>query len=186
MSTHNICFRWEIRRIWAFFRWKKRLICCYAWMQSSFIPTTKTLIRLCRCVGWFEPSLGARRKVRFFTMRLIYDFIQLLNTITCSLYWLSSGILYTVTSVSAMSLLASDKISFSTKNWWYCSCTCLGRWKDGQKTRSYLSIHLSVCLSVHPSININFVTILGLKSFLRFQLLLQSPYLAYIYFVDIH
>ena len=30
MSTHNICFRWEIRKISAFFGWKKRLICCYA------------------------------------------------------------------------------------------------------------------------------------------------------------
>ena len=29
MSTHNICFCWEIRKISAFFGWKKRLICCY-------------------------------------------------------------------------------------------------------------------------------------------------------------
>ena len=29
MSTHNICFCWEIRKISAFFRWKKHLICCY-------------------------------------------------------------------------------------------------------------------------------------------------------------
>ena len=28
MSTHNICFCWEIRKISAFFRWKKCLICC--------------------------------------------------------------------------------------------------------------------------------------------------------------
>ena len=30
MSTHNICFRGEIRKISTFFGWKKRLICCYA------------------------------------------------------------------------------------------------------------------------------------------------------------
>ena len=29
MSTHNICFHREKRKISAFFRWKKRLICCY-------------------------------------------------------------------------------------------------------------------------------------------------------------
>ena len=29
MSTHNICFHGEIRKISAFFGWKKRLICCY-------------------------------------------------------------------------------------------------------------------------------------------------------------
>ena len=29
MSTHNICFHGEIRKISAFFRRKKRLICCY-------------------------------------------------------------------------------------------------------------------------------------------------------------
>ena len=29
MSTHNICFYWEIRKISVFFGWKKRLICCY-------------------------------------------------------------------------------------------------------------------------------------------------------------
>ena len=29
MSTHNICFFWEIRKISAFFGWKKCIICCY-------------------------------------------------------------------------------------------------------------------------------------------------------------
>ena len=29
MSTHNICFRGEIRQISAFFQWKKHPICCY-------------------------------------------------------------------------------------------------------------------------------------------------------------
>ena len=29
MSTHNICFCQEIRKISAFFGWKKHLICCY-------------------------------------------------------------------------------------------------------------------------------------------------------------
>ena len=39
MSTHNICFRGEIRKISAFFRWKKRFICCYVdpnCLSSSF------------------------------------------------------------------------------------------------------------------------------------------------------
>ena len=35
MSTHNIGFRGEIRKISAFFRWKKRLICCYVSLQCS-------------------------------------------------------------------------------------------------------------------------------------------------------
>ena len=34
MSTHNICFRSEIRKIPAFFGWKKRLICCYGISQN--------------------------------------------------------------------------------------------------------------------------------------------------------
>ena len=29
MSTHNICFHGEIRKIAAFFGWKKHPICCY-------------------------------------------------------------------------------------------------------------------------------------------------------------
>ena len=29
MINHNICFCWEIRKISAFFGWKKHLICCY-------------------------------------------------------------------------------------------------------------------------------------------------------------
>ena len=29
MGTNNICFHWEIRKISAFFGWKRRFICCY-------------------------------------------------------------------------------------------------------------------------------------------------------------
>ena len=32
MSTHNICFRGEIRKISAFFRMKKAPICCYGYI----------------------------------------------------------------------------------------------------------------------------------------------------------
>ena len=36
MCTHNICFCQEIRKISAFFGWKKkRLICCYVYFQDS-------------------------------------------------------------------------------------------------------------------------------------------------------
>ena len=38
MSTHNICFCGEIRKISAFFGWKKRLICCYDWGTSNEYP----------------------------------------------------------------------------------------------------------------------------------------------------
>ena len=37
MSTHNICIRREIRKISAFFRWKKHLICCYEPVSSHLI-----------------------------------------------------------------------------------------------------------------------------------------------------
>ena len=36
MSTHNICFHWEIKKILAFFGWKKKcLICCYDVLQAD-------------------------------------------------------------------------------------------------------------------------------------------------------
>ena len=44
MSTHNICFRWEIRKISAFFRWKKRLICCYAFSYVAALMFRKALL----------------------------------------------------------------------------------------------------------------------------------------------
>ena len=36
MSTHNICFRWEIRKISAFFGWTKHLICCFDLLEAMF------------------------------------------------------------------------------------------------------------------------------------------------------
>ena len=38
MSTHNVCFCGEIRKISAFFGWKKCLICCYV-LYSTLILT---------------------------------------------------------------------------------------------------------------------------------------------------
>ena len=37
MSTNNICFRGEIRKISAFLDEKKRLICCYAVMIYMYM-----------------------------------------------------------------------------------------------------------------------------------------------------
>ena len=37
MSTHNICFHGEIRKISAFFGWKKRLICCYDYIEPFIV-----------------------------------------------------------------------------------------------------------------------------------------------------
>ena len=42
MSTHNICFRGEIRKISAFFRWKKRLICCYGVLEKGSLHHMRT------------------------------------------------------------------------------------------------------------------------------------------------
>ena len=39
-------------------------------MQSFFMRSTKTLIRLCRCAGWFESSLGAHVR-RYIMLQLI-------------------------------------------------------------------------------------------------------------------
>ena len=38
-------------------------------MQNFFMRTTKTLIRLRGCTGWFESSLGAHKKVRILILR---------------------------------------------------------------------------------------------------------------------
>ena len=38
MSTHNICFCWEIRKISAFLGWKKCLICCYGIVKDQKRP----------------------------------------------------------------------------------------------------------------------------------------------------
>ena len=47
----------------------------YSGMQSFFMRTTKTLIRLCGCAGWFESSLGAyvRRYVFWRCGASLYD-----------------------------------------------------------------------------------------------------------------
>ena len=49
MSTHNICFCGEIRKISAFFWWKKRLICCYGliFLSISCLSMKMTLRNLC-------------------------------------------------------------------------------------------------------------------------------------------
>ena len=64
MSTHNICFREEIRKISAFFGWKKRLICCYVkhtmayntlelctknrpWLCAGIVPVDNPLDMFC-------------------------------------------------------------------------------------------------------------------------------------------
>ena len=36
MSTHNICFHWEIRKISAAFGWKKCLTCCYVYEWADW------------------------------------------------------------------------------------------------------------------------------------------------------
>ena len=43
MSTHNICFCREIGKISAFFRCKKRLICCYAKLICLKTKKTRTV-----------------------------------------------------------------------------------------------------------------------------------------------
>ena len=49
MSIHNICFRWEIRKISAVFGWKKCLICCYG---LGFETHSKPSYMLSTAVGY--------------------------------------------------------------------------------------------------------------------------------------
>ena len=44
MSTHNVCFCREIRKLSAFFEWKKSLICCYVCILAFSFKTGKILI----------------------------------------------------------------------------------------------------------------------------------------------
>ena len=60
MNTHNICFRREIRKITAFFKRKKRFICCYGYSMivslTGFFPlelTNGDIIRLL-CIIWLS------------------------------------------------------------------------------------------------------------------------------------
>ena len=54
MSTHNICFCWEIRKKSAFFGWKESLICCYDSLIGVFIVCIKKLCVLGypKCTRW--------------------------------------------------------------------------------------------------------------------------------------
>ena len=92
MSTHNICFRWEIRKISAFFGWKKRHICCYGiirhvsiyfgtWISSQdcsigqhnfvFIFPEKT--RLEMSLDMFESSARHSIQIRYQPLGTVYN-----------------------------------------------------------------------------------------------------------------
>ena len=67
VRTSKIQIGLRIRAVWS------ESSLCVFWIAndaSFFTPTTKTLIRLHGCAGWFESSLGARQKVRFLSFRL--------------------------------------------------------------------------------------------------------------------
>ena len=62
MTTHKICFHGEIRKISAFFGWKKRLICCYEDVELTALENTFSYYQLKRTNS---PSLSCFRSIFF-------------------------------------------------------------------------------------------------------------------------
>ena len=65
MSTHNICFHWEIRKISAFFGWKKRLICCYVFCQCAVLLCFIYICMNLQCRWTYLGSIYKKQLVSF-------------------------------------------------------------------------------------------------------------------------
>ena len=90
MSTHNICFCGEIRKVSAFFGWKKCLICYYGWTCNLLI-TFQTRIQLShrgRHLHLLRQSPAQLQIRRYFQLKSIGIFLPSPQKCYCMLYLL--------------------------------------------------------------------------------------------------
>ena len=91
MSTHNISFHWEIRKISAVFWWKKCLICCYDWGASYEYPEhmfsrrNKKNIHLNTPLTLSCDEIKKKKSIYHNDIKLEGDFVELSLDVECFL-----------------------------------------------------------------------------------------------------
>ena len=76
MSTHNVCFCWEIIKISAGFGWKKRLICCYG-IHMLLKQTNVWIMNKYSLRWWLSHKWPLKQKAIFSHMSTVLPFCHL-------------------------------------------------------------------------------------------------------------